>query len=530
MGGYDHYRVERRFCPFDEADWATTQKEDPTDMTTPNRFGLRKNGLTAAQVEAVRGGQWDLPTLQSQMRELVLHYDEAGLSRECFKILQDQRCLSIHFMLDLDGTIYQALDLKERAWQATIANTNSCGVEIANIGSYDPTQPTPFAQWYTTNAQGQTTITIPASYGDGGIHTPNFVGQPSRPQPIAGNIQGQNLIQYDYTPQQYAALTKLVATFVSIFPAIPLSYPRDATGALITHKLADAELAVYKGILGHYHIQTDKIDPGPAFQWDLVVDGAKEIVLASQLRKARFQPQQQQQLTQDKSLALSPVPSRLAQALASSHAANVAPNADVAGASPSKDRVSEWNLMRKMERKLLTRAEDAAAAEASITAPFYLVDSAWYAAMQAWLDCTDGAVLRPSAPTNTRLLGVDERTPLAHLKCPRDYRPLNRSVWVELIELYGAATPIIRQTVDIYAMKDGPVAPVAAAAAAGPMSVSPDSASSGSGSSPLSSVSSPPSYSSPVVHSQSSSSSGFVVPSVSLADGWMYVSKKLTGQ
>jgi hypothetical protein len=98
VGGYDHYRVERRFCPFDEADWATTQKEDPIDMTSPNRFGLRKNGLTPAQIEAVRGGQWDLPTLQGQMREFVIHYDEIGLSRECFKILQDQRCLSIHFM------------------------------------------------------------------------------------------------------------------------------------------------------------------------------------------------------------------------------------------------------------------------------------------------------------------------------------------------------------------------------------------------------------------------------------------------
>jgi hypothetical protein len=97
VGGYDHYRVERRFCPIDEADWATTQKEVPS-FTTPNRFGLRAVGLTPAQVEKVRGGQWDLKTLQQQVTQLVLHYDEAGLSRECFRILQDERDLSIQLM------------------------------------------------------------------------------------------------------------------------------------------------------------------------------------------------------------------------------------------------------------------------------------------------------------------------------------------------------------------------------------------------------------------------------------------------
>ena len=42
-------------------------------------------------------------------------------------------------MLDLDGTIYQTLDLKEGAWHATDANGRSIGIEIANIGAFtDP--------------------------------------------------------------------------------------------------------------------------------------------------------------------------------------------------------------------------------------------------------------------------------------------------------------------------------------------------------------------------------------------------------
>ena len=46
-------------------------------------------------------------------------------------------------------------------------------------------------------------------------------------------------------------------------------------GRLVLEKLPDAELAKYRGLLGHFHIQENKIDPGPAFQWDALVTGAR---------------------------------------------------------------------------------------------------------------------------------------------------------------------------------------------------------------------------------------------------------------
>ena len=42
--------------------------------------------------------------------------------------------------------------------------------------------------------------------------------------------------------------------------------------------LPDDVLARYHGVLGHYHIQTNKQDPGPALQWDKVVDGARTLL------------------------------------------------------------------------------------------------------------------------------------------------------------------------------------------------------------------------------------------------------------
>ena len=49
----------------------------------------------------------------------------------------------------------------------------------------------------------------------------------------------------------------------------------DASGKLMTRKLPDADLAAYRGVLGHYHIQTNKVDPGPALQWDYVIGQAR---------------------------------------------------------------------------------------------------------------------------------------------------------------------------------------------------------------------------------------------------------------
>jgi hypothetical protein len=110
------------------------------------------------------------------------------------------------------------------------------------------------------------------------VRTPGFVGHPARPGLVQGRIQGRDLEQYDYTPQQYAALIKLTATLCKVFPKLACRYPKDASDRLATQKLPDDELSHYHGVLGHYHIQTDKVDPGPAFNWDLVIGGAAKIL------------------------------------------------------------------------------------------------------------------------------------------------------------------------------------------------------------------------------------------------------------
>ena len=276
-GGYDAYRTERRFSPWDQASYEKTKLQSKEIAANgPSRYGIRRKQIDDATFERIRGGGWDLPTLQDCVDQFVIHYDDCGVSRFCFKTLQDDRALSVHFMIDIDGTVYQTLDLKERAWHATRSNDRSIGVEMANAGSFE--NPILVKQWYAKDSDGKTIISIPQRFGDGGVRVQGKVFRPARDQPVRGQVQGQKVAQYDFTLEQYAALIRLTATLCTVFPRINCDVPRDANGEVIDHVLSDEQWANYQGVLGHLHIQTDKSDPGPAFDWNKVITGAGKMM------------------------------------------------------------------------------------------------------------------------------------------------------------------------------------------------------------------------------------------------------------
>ncbi len=75
-----------------------------------------------------------------------------------------------------------------------------------------------------------------------------------------------------------AAETRLTAALCAVFPKINCDYPRDASGQVRPDALTRAEFDAYQGVLGHWHVQTNKTDPGPAFQWDPVINGARVLM------------------------------------------------------------------------------------------------------------------------------------------------------------------------------------------------------------------------------------------------------------
>jgi len=246
------------------------------DGTDKLRFNQRAALLTAGDELT---GEDALVTLRETVDLFVIHYDVCGVSRQCFKVLHDIRGYSVHFMLDVDGHIYQTLDLKERAWHAGDMNDRSIGIEIANPGAYASQDK--LNEWYTLDETGYPVLTLPEWMPESGILTPDYVARPARPDLITGTIHGRRLMQYDFTDAQYEALIHLVAGVNRALPRIAISVPRDNEGNVRRELLSPAELRDYHGLIAHWHFDTQKVDPGPAFDWERVIHGARALRAAN---------------------------------------------------------------------------------------------------------------------------------------------------------------------------------------------------------------------------------------------------------
>jgi N-acetyl-anhydromuramyl-L-alanine amidase AmpD len=209
--------------------------------------------------------------LQQVVSQLVLHFDGCVNSRSCFKSMHNRTrpsgagCgLSAHFMIDADGTIYQTLDLVERAFHAEEANATSIGVEICNRGRVDR------GEWPK----------LPAEYRT----------RPTREI----TINGERHEAYDFRPEQYDSLVALARTLLRVFPKIkPVIPERD--GQPIMDTLEDP--MAFAGILGHLHVdlQRQKWDPG-ALDWHRLMRALNGFELPVQIRSFTDLPRVQQDM------------------------------------------------------------------------------------------------------------------------------------------------------------------------------------------------------------------------------------------
>ena len=219
----------------------------------------------------------DREDLNAALTQIVIHYDGCGRSRACFETLHRERGLSCHFLIDRDGRIYQTLDAIERAWHATRANDASVGVELAHVGAVEE-EDEKASEFRDDDDAGR------------------FGKKIAR-----GTVNGRRLAQSPFEDAQYEALARLTAALAREFPALAETFgprePEDTSAEaklaaeiervkngeslaeaedkrrnerrrVRGEKLADAELRAFRGALGHWHVQANKFDPGPAFDWD----------------------------------------------------------------------------------------------------------------------------------------------------------------------------------------------------------------------------------------------------------------------
>ena len=161
---------------------------------------------------------------------LVLHWDGCRSSHDCFHVLL-HRGLSVHLLMDEDGTLYQALDLLEaRAWHVRGHNERSIGIEIQN-------------PWRSGKDL--------RDFDHDLLSTGRDVVEEQIPH---SDRIWQHL---DFTEAQKSAL-KVWVPFLCTVLGIPQILPVDSNGNVLT-SLCSPE---FTGVCGHYHLQTNKVDPG----------------------------------------------------------------------------------------------------------------------------------------------------------------------------------------------------------------------------------------------------------------------------
>ena len=161
----------------------------------------------------------------------VTHWDVCLSSFSCAKVL-NKRGISIHFMIDNDGTIYQSLDTQHAAWHAGSRkwNNSSIGVEMTN--AYYPK----YQKTYVSRGHGKRPL-----IEDAWVH---------------GTPQPPFLGFYDVQLEALKALYKAIHKGLSV----PLETPLNKNGGTLLGVSKQAASGRYKGFISHYHLTKRKID------------------------------------------------------------------------------------------------------------------------------------------------------------------------------------------------------------------------------------------------------------------------------
>jgi len=193
------------------------------------------------------GLRFDALAKRSSTTAVVLHHTSgsnlAPGVHHALKTRRDPRTgkllnLSVHFVVEPNGTVYQFCDASMRCAHAGSADdTNQDGVRVSG---------------------NSTTIGIE-------IVNPALRSAPPRglPRPmITETIHGEKATVTGFTPAQVTSTIALVRSLCRAY-GLPFAFPMDGAAVLAT-TMPELEFKAFRGVLGHLHLTSRKRDPGIA--------------------------------------------------------------------------------------------------------------------------------------------------------------------------------------------------------------------------------------------------------------------------
>jgi len=207
--GKDYIIVNGKRCPI-AWDRVVTPNE-PGAMIAPEGTYRKHNGMR-------------------DVKMFVNHWDVCLTSKSCHKVLMN-RGISVHFLIDNDGTIYQTMDANDIGWHAGGRTLNNCtvGVEITN--AFYPK----YQGWYTKR------------FG---------------PRPVKEGVKlnGKSVETHlGFYPVQMQAAKALWEAIAAVYK-IPLQTPTKDDGSELAGVHYNASKGAYRGIVHHYNLTERKMD------------------------------------------------------------------------------------------------------------------------------------------------------------------------------------------------------------------------------------------------------------------------------
>jgi hypothetical protein len=171
--------------------------------------------------------------------QFVNHWDATLSSEACARII-NKRGLSMHFLIDNDGTIYQMLDIQHVAWQAGAKSWNNAGigVEISNAFYLK------YQNWYKKKGFGERPIVI---------------------SEVNGRPVGPHL---DFYPIQLKALAALWA---AIHDSVGIEMEICHTKGVDE----DCRQLNFNGFINHYNLTANKIDCSSLNMEEVLIEAKK---------------------------------------------------------------------------------------------------------------------------------------------------------------------------------------------------------------------------------------------------------------
>jgi murein DD-endopeptidase MepM/ murein hydrolase activator NlpD len=196
--------------------------------TTRRRYSFR-HGLGNSMTP-------DLKAVQAIIRMFTVHLDGCASAKMCFSVLHDERGISVPFLIDNNGDIYQTIDLALMAFQAGGFNQHSIGAELANRGDAKK-----YPNYYDKH---------------------NDERGPKRGLDTV-KINESVYLAYKFNQVQIDTLEELARALRYACPNIPIDYPQEKPGQQSWKTLPQYQAQAFSGYMGHFHQTANKWDPGP---------------------------------------------------------------------------------------------------------------------------------------------------------------------------------------------------------------------------------------------------------------------------